>query len=380
MKRVLVPGISPVQADFIRVCRKRGFEVYTCANSDRGPGRELSDGFELIDVTDTAGVLGYARRICADLVYTVGSDVAMPTMCRVSEELELPRFISSETARVCSSKHLLRSRLGQDFPGNLRFQILERGDEEIQVPFPLMMKPVDSQGQRGVRPVESREDIPAFFPESVSFSRSGKVIAEELVEGPEVAVIIYLVEGAVMTMDITDRFVWEQFPGGILKKVVSPGAIGNSPENRTEIRNLIGRTVEKLGIRNGPVSFQIKIAAGGPKLIEVAPRVGGAHFWRVNKLRKGFDQLETLLSHLMGDVPPPDRFPSCLDDDAVWELEFFCDFPDVPFTPEKFDFSGAEYVEWYYAPGEKIHRATGLYEKVGYLIRKLAGGEKTGCL
>ena len=373
-RRILVPGIAPVQADFVSLCREYGFSVFTCANSERGPARALSHGFELIDITHREGVLAYARSVGADLVYTVGSDMAMPTVCWVSEQMGLPRFVSSRTAEVCNSKHLLRERLGREYRWNLRFQVLESPEEALEIPFPLVLKPVDSQGQRGVRFAASPGEVPALFAESVSFSRSGKVIAEELVEGPEVAVTAYLAEGRLLSCLPVDRVSWPQFPGGILRKVVFPSQLCASPALAAEIRLLAEETAARLEIRNGPMGLQVKMGPMGPRLIEATPRFGGAHFWRLQKLKTGKDKMRVALDHLLGRLPSEDSFPEHRNGDT-WELEFFCDHPDVPFDPDKFDASGAEYLQWYYSRGEKIARATGLYEKTGYMIRR---GEGTG--
>lgn len=368
MKRILIPGISPVQADFIRVCRERGFEVYTCSNTDRGPGKELSDGFELIDVTDTAGVTGYARRIGADFVYTVGSDVAMPSVCLANRELGLPCFVSPEASFICNNKHLTRKCLGNGFEGNLEYQVLESAGESLSIPYPVVIKPVDSQGQRGVRLARNREEMVKLFPESQSFSRSGKVIAEEYAEGPEISVPAYMIKGKAWCGIIADRISWADIPGWVIRGNRVPSAVVRSPEMLEDVREMITKIADTLEIRNGPLYCQIKLREGRPVLMEVSPRLDGGHLWRMWKMLTGVDIMKILVGHLTGKTPLYSDFGSVKSEGPL-ELEYFCQKPGERFDPSRFDVSGALYLEWYYHEGETIGSTNGFLEKTGYVIR-----------
>ena len=180
MKKILVLGTGMPQGDLMTECRSRGMEVHACSYRAGYAAQSLADHFELINIVDETEVERYARKIGADYVYSAGSDVAMPTVFAVSEKLSLPRFCDPAAAIICNRKPLLRSTLGNDFEGNVRHQRITSPDEELTVPFPLMMKPTDSQGQRGVCRVDSPEEFRASFEHSVSFSREGAVIVEEL--------------------------------------------------------------------------------------------------------------------------------------------------------------------------------------------------------
>ena len=89
--------------------------------------------------------------------------------------LGLPHFISPETADICHSKHLLREALGKDFDGNTDFITCSNLEEALGFEaFPGMMKPVDSQGQRGCFRVDSADDIRNHFASSFEYSIIGK--------------------------------------------------------------------------------------------------------------------------------------------------------------------------------------------------------------
>jgi len=120
-KKILILGAGNAQIDAINYCKAKGYEVIGCSYTDTDHGIPLLDHFRQVNIRDTDGVKALAEEYQVDAVYSVGSDLAVPTAMKVSELLNLPHFVSSDTAAVCHSKHLLRETLGSDFDGNLPF-------------------------------------------------------------------------------------------------------------------------------------------------------------------------------------------------------------------------------------------------------------------
>ena len=372
--RILVLGVGHAQADLVRICKEYGYEVYTCANSEAGPARALADGFRLVDISDLDGVAEYARGVSADLVYSVGSDIAMPTVCRVSELLGLPCFVPSETAVLCNTKHLMRERLGEDFPWNLGFQCLGSPEEFSPMDFPLMMKPADSQGQRGVRLVSSREEMERHFLESLGFSRCRRVVLEEYAEGPEIGVSMYVLDGEVAFLGAYDRMPWPHVPGLTLGRgAVTPSSMVSADPQ--PVRRLMEETVRRLGIRNGPAFSQVRYKGMEPKLLEISPRLDGGHLWRLWKLSTGVDLLRATVEHFSGKIPSREDFlPRGNVVQAIQES--LCSPPLAPMDRKRFRVDGTDHVEWYYEHGEPVRSINGILEHVGCIFRRLSHSER----
>ena len=371
---ILILGIGNAQLDLFECCKSAGMRVASCSNTSDGPGFALSDRFEAIDITDVGGVSRYAARVGASLVYSVGSDVAMPTVAAVSEELGLPCFVSSRTAQLCNDKGRLRAHLGPAFAGNLRHQILTSPDEPLKADFPLIVKPVDSQGQRGVRMVRSPAELREHFGAALGFSRSGRVIVEEFVDGPEVSANTYSVAGQVVFLVLSDRLVWPQFPGGIIREHRVPCTATSEAARRQTIA-LIHRTLVALELRDGPAYFQIKLKADGPRLIEVAPRLDGCHMWRLLQQYTGVDLLALSLGHLRGRTPslPPVAETAGR---GAYRLEFLCEEPRVAFAKSRHRLDQPLFQRWYYQDGQPVKPLNGLFEKCGYQICSMPGGPR----
>lgn len=365
MKKVLILGIGNAQVDIIKLCKEKGFEVHTCSNTALGRGLEFSDHFQQIDIVNKEAVLEYAKNRNIDLAYSMGSDIAMPTASYVSEQLQLPYFVSSKTATLCNTKQELRGFIG-DEDYNLKFQEIASKEEAIKLPYPLMMKPVDSQGQRGIIRINSREEFEAHFDVALSYSRSKKIILEEFVEGPEISVNVYMIDGEVRFALISDRISWPQYPGGIIHKHLLPSGFINEKSHEA-VNRLIKSVTSKLEINNGPAYFQIKLKGEYPKLIEVTPRLDGCHMWRLIKESTGVDLLYITINHLSGnDFDALALGASEINKQFV--LEFICKEPGSVVEEKDFNIGQSLYLEKYYKPGEKVKPVNNYMEKIGYFI------------
>ena len=164
MKKVLILGVASVQMDALIVLKELGYETFACAMAKDGPGADVADHFDIINILDMPKVIEYIYNNKIDAVYSVGSDIAMPVACKISEELSLPHFISSKAATICNNKEMMRETLGVDCEGNIPFQVIEEKETIPEIAMPYIMKPSDSQGQRGVFLIRSLHEKAGFCP------------------------------------------------------------------------------------------------------------------------------------------------------------------------------------------------------------------------
>lgn len=361
--KVLILGAGNAQIDAIEYCKKNGHEVYGCSYSNTDKGIPLLDHFMQLDIKDIEGIEAYVKQENIDAVYSVGSDLAVPTVMKVCEDLGMKHFISSQTAEVCQNKHLMRQALGQDFKGNIPFVVCQTLEQAKQfAAFPGMMKPVDSQGQRGCFKVESVKDIEEHFEKSLGYSKSGNVIIEKFIDGPELSVNAYMQNGKMKFALASDRVVFDEYPGGIIKEHLLPTKYENVKEN---IIDLIRRTAEKLEITDGPLYVQLKLDGSEPIILEITPRLDGCHMWNLIKYYSGNDLLDAAFRHLLFD----DEISfEPVDESRKMKLAFTCEKTGEIFDRSKYDISKAIYHMWYYETGDTVKSLNGYMEKGGYQI------------
>ncbi len=367
---VLVLGTGNAQMDLLEYLRDRGLRALGLGNDPQGPGVALCDRFHVADVRDIEVVTSFARSQGVDAIYSIGSDIAMPTVCRGSELLGLPTLATARAARICNNKGLLRQVLAEARIPSPRFKILASPKDAAHFAPPALIKPLDSQGQRGITFVTDKGHIEAAYARAEAFSSAGGAIIEEFIEGPEISVNAYVVDGEVKITIVSDRIVWPHVPGGIVKAHELPS---NSvlPAAERSIQEVVGKVLHVLEIRNGPAYFQIKIRNGAPYIIEVSPRLDGCHLWRLIKMAYGIDLLGASLDHLLlGKSPwfPESRIV------GHWSLEFLCQPPGTLFSEKDFDTSQASYTRFYCRDGDTVRLLNGHMEKCAYLIRNSGRG------
>lgn len=371
MKKILVLGTGNAQVDFIKYCKSFGLEVFSCSYKYEGRGIEEADHFEIIDIVDTEKIKDFVQSKRIDFIYTVGNDIAMPTIAKVSRELEMKTFVSSDTANTCINKLKLRSSLRELENGkySIDYNILNKENGlKTWEKFPAIVKPANSQGQRGIKKVSNFDELKKAYSTAIDISNDGRAIVEEYVDGFEISLNSYLHKGEPLFYFITERESFSELPGGIIKSHIYPVT---QSFDESKLQTLVDQTCQHLNIQEGPVYFQIKINTHGqPKIIEVTPRFDGCHLWRLFEIVGGINLFEVLLNHLNTGTLIKTEFESVQTNaDNSYRLEFFTSPPNICMDKSKFDVKkDYEYLEWYYENGEPVRKINGFQEKVGYII------------
>lgn len=365
--KVLALGVASVQMDAILQLKQMGCETFAIAVAKDGPGADAADHFDTINILDEEAVVQYILDNQIDAVYSTGSDLAMPVACRVSERLRLPHFVTSKAAYICNHKNAMRETLTADCEGNIPYQVMETVSP-ITLAFPVILKPSDAQGQRGIFLIHSQEELEAHFEEAKRFSREGKVIVERYIDGPEVSVNGYMVNGVLRFFVASDRDTWPEYTGLIHRHLVPGKAFSQETERK------MGRIVEgacnRMGILNGPVYFQMKIMDDQPYIIEMTPRLDGCHMWNLLARATGVNLMQLTFRHLLeNDVSELEKLSEQI---RPMELVFWCQEPKTYMDRSQLELpdDAVDYF-YYYETGDFIRPVNGRYDKIGYYIRYL---------
>lgn len=366
--KVLVLGTNATQADLIRYLSKRGFTVFSCSNRTGEIGERLSDSFVLLDITDVDGVTKLAAREGVDFVYSVSSDIAMPTVAEVSSRLGLPNFYDPELIALLNAKPSLRRHLRDNGLGPIRFLDTRSlaGAEAWDV-FPCVVKPSDMQGQRGVSKVHDQAELRQALSEVLAMSPSGSAIIEEFLPGVEISCNALVCDSQVVMDAFSERLVHEGSRIGIPRGHLIP-TVSVSSEHLAQAARLVRDIVTSLGIRRGPLYFQMKVTGDGPRIVEIAPRLDGCHIWRLIKAAWNVDFMDLTLRCLQGETIS--RVESA-QAPGVFELMFQQQVPGTPFHTADFPIpQDAIYHEYRYTEGDAVHAINGRFDVVGYYVRR----------
>lgn len=279
MKRtILIIGGGLLQVPIIQTAKTMNLKTLVADMNPESIGFRIADDRILMSTKDVEGMVREAKRYAQSHsihgVVTAGTDASM-TVAAVANSLDLPgiRFIDAE---ACSNKVKMRRRLkdhGVPIPNFAPvWNIQDARDALDFLKFPLVIKPADNMGARGVIKVENREELQAAFKHAKKFCPTGELILEEYMVGPEVSVDALSFNGKFRITGIADRII-EREPYFIEVGHNMPSALDS--ETLAEVERVMFSAMKALGITLGAGKGDIKITPDGVKVGEVAARLSG---------------------------------------------------------------------------------------------------------
>ncbi|MFP4409007.1 MAG: hypothetical protein ACLFPW_10855 [Spirochaetaceae bacterium] len=305
--RLMILGGGSSQISALRRGQQMGFDVILADQNPQAPGRRWADRFEEASTFDVEAVEAAAARSGAEALLAVGSDQPVYTAASVSRRLDLPYPLSPEQALRVTNKGEMKRILSSAEVPLVPWTLLSRdssawrreGLDELTPPW--VVKPVDSQGQRGIRIVRNREELGAHLPVALSFSREERVLVEEYYHSREITVSgwahRYPPAGLEPTeiWTVTDRVTFDpSLSLGVCLAHRYPSEAARPVEG--EIRGITSRIVRALELRGVPIYFQMLIGGKGVRVNEIACRLGGAYEDRSIPLVTGVDILGVQLN------------------------------------------------------------------------------------
>lgn len=314
MKKILLLGGSAQQVIAIETAKRLGYQTVLCDYLSDNPGQYKADKFYQVSTTDKGAVLGVAEKEQISGILAYASDPAAPTAAYVAERLGLPGNPYRSVEILCN-KGLFRDFLGKHgfytpkARGYCEVDAAQLDIEGNKFQFPVMIKPVDSSGSKGVSRCDTVEGAKDKLEAAMSHSRGGGIIVEEYVEK-----FGYQVAGDGLSIDgklVFRCFANDHFDGRCINPFVPVAASFpyNMPESvHDKIHGEIQRLLSLLGMRTSAYNFDIRIDSGhNVYLMEVAPRCGGNYIPQVIRHATGIDLAECAVKAAMGEsvaLPP----------------------------------------------------------------------------
>jgi biotin carboxylase len=280
-ERILILGAGVMQGPALKIAGEMGLETVAADADDKAPSIPLAGRFEKVDLKDKEGIETLARSLMEDGglagIMTAGTDFSA-TVAWAAERLGLPG-IPYGTALDASDKERMRRRFKAAGVPSPEFVILKEipsGEAGFSLPFPwpAVVKPVDNMGSRGCRRVDCFDELREALIDALKFSRSGRAIVEEYMEGPEFSVDALVYRGEIVICGLADRHIF--FPPYFIEMGhTMPTDL--EPAKAKVLLEVFKAGVRALGIDNGAAKGDIKLTPKGPMIGEIAARLSGGY-------------------------------------------------------------------------------------------------------
>jgi biotin carboxylase len=305
---VLIGG-SRSQLGLLEQARALGHEVCVVDGAETAPLLAEADTGIVHDFSDVEGALAalHARGVEAEAVATMGSDQAVLPTARLAERLGLPG-LPVATAEIVADKRRMRAAFeaaGVPLAGGREITGPEDGRAAFEeLGGPVVVKPADGSAQRGVTEVHSAEELPDAFERALAASRAGAVVLERYLEGDELTINGFLLDGEYFPMSITKRRLHPPPPLGVCIAHRYPSGLTASAERG--LFELARQASSAVGLQTGPSYVQVRVEPAGAFVIEVGARLGGGKDAELARLVTGFDAIRAETLKALGRVTRDD--------------------------------------------------------------------------
>ncbi len=295
-------GGGPAQLGLLQAARARGdLHVVVADRDPLAPGFALGDERAVISSEDEESLDRLARARAVDGIVSPGGDWPVGIAARIAERLGLPHPIDAATGAVVTSKARQRERFAAAGVPHARELAVDEepawgADPEPGFSIPCVVKAADRQGQRGLTLVPTRAGLDEAVALAAAESRSGTVLVEELVDGPEVTVNAVSVDGVFFPLAVTDRLTARPPAFGVALAHAWP-----AHTDTAAAVDVARAAAAAVGVRNGPSYTQLRLAADGPRVMEIAARLGGGHDAELVEAATGVDLNSLALRFALGE-------------------------------------------------------------------------------
>lgn len=274
----LVLGGGTCQLNLIKKLKKYNHTVVVSDYLEDAPGKKIADYSTLTSTFDVEGNIEVINKYNIDAVVTAGTDQPVYTGAIISKKTGLHSIIDTELAKAVTNKKIMKKIFTDNNIPTVEYAFLSKDykDEELAgFEFPVVIKPFDSQGQRGVLKLNSIEEVRKNIGITFSFTNEDQILLEEFYESEEITISGWVVKDKPYALTITDRETYTNYPHiGICIAHTYPSKYFDDYSDKIiEISNNI---VKAFDIKQGPIYFQMLIGKKGVLVNEIALRIGGA--------------------------------------------------------------------------------------------------------
>lgn len=310
MKKILLLGGSRYALPVIQSAHALGVSVITCDYLPDNIAHRYSDQYCNVSILDQEAVLKMARRLSVDGIMSFACDPGVVTAAYVAEEMGLPSCGSYESVRILQNKARFRKFLAENgfcVPNARCYRSGEEALDELSkgisvFRWPVIVKPVDSAGSKGVMRADSPEDLGRCVRHALSFSHSGECIAEDFLEqaGCPSDSDCFSVDGKLRFVSFNDQRFDRNAENPYTPAAFSwPSSMGR--EYQDELRSELQRLLNLLHMKTSIYNVETRLCTDGrPYIMEVSPRGGGNRLSECLRYAAGVDLIEASVKAALG--------------------------------------------------------------------------------
>lgn len=299
-KRLLFLGAVRPLCEAVKIAKSMGIYTIVTDYLPDSPAKKYADKACMVSTTDIDAIIKLCKEEKVDGVFTSFIDSMLPYARKVCDIMGFPFYASEEQIRLSLDKKFFKNQCrayGVPVPMDFTGAITENGIDASKVTFPVIVKPTDSSGGRGIKICYSEKELVDAYKYALSISPSKNVLVEEYVVGDEVTATYTMKNGEVSLSCFKDKLVSLDHEG-----ITSQSDILICPSRHLQlffddINGKIVNMLKGMNATDGSVFFQGIVSQKGIKFFELGYRANGACDYRHIAAENSINYLEMMLAH-----------------------------------------------------------------------------------
>lgn len=381
MKKLLLLGGLRYLVPVIKAAQKMGHYVITCDYIPDNIAHKYSDEYHNVSIIDKEAVLELAKSLKIDGVMSFAVDPGVTTAAYVNEKMNLSSAGPYESVQILQNKGLFRKFLeGNNFnvPKSKSYSDINEAIQDIDYfDLPVMVKPVDSAGSKGVTKVTHKENFKYALNHAMNSSKSHTIIIEDYLvsKGCPSDSDCFSVNGKLNFVTFSNQRFDPKSPNPYTPSAFSwPSSI--SDKNKTYLKSELQRLIELLGMKSSIYNIEVRETTDNKAYImEVSPRGGGNRLSEVIHYATGVDLITHAIKAALGE-----------DIDELPQLSYNGDWAEIiiysnetgKFKKLQIDPAIDDYiveVDLWVKEGDKVNAFIGANEAIGTIVLKFDNAE-----
>lgn len=290
-KKIVILGGGFDQYDLIIEAQRLGLEVICIDKNPNCFGKKYANEFYNFSITDKKRIIEIIKKNKISGIMSICSDRAVPIISDIAKKFNFAS-ISKKNAKIFTDKILMKKMFNKKKILTSKHFVIKKLKEVDKVKkklnFPMVIKPHDSFGQKGIFKINNLNNLKNKIKKSISFSSKKKVIIESFVEGDEVNIVVVVIKGKHFFLSFSNRVTFKKKGFGVAYEHSSP--IRQSKKFFNNLSKSIKKIIEYTKIKNAILYPQIIIDKNNNAyFLEIAARVPGGCMREVSLLVSGVD-------------------------------------------------------------------------------------------
>ena len=302
-KKLLIVSSDGADRALIKVGREMGLYLVCCdryTDHKVSPAKELADEAWDMDYTQTEEVAKRCREVGIDGVIAGYSENRVEAACEISSAIGRPFYATKEQLDLTRNKVLFKDmceKYGIPTPRYYKLTVPLVDEEVDAIVFPVIVKPSDNGGRKGITVCYSKEELSAAVNLALEASIYKQVVVEQFLKGTELSAIYTIADGKVSLSCLNDKYISEDpdTKGTLCSFVFTPSKHLKQYCETVDAR--IKDFLNGIGAKNGVATFQMMAADDGIYVFEMGYRLNGNNDYTVIEQENGLNYCRMLINY-----------------------------------------------------------------------------------